>query len=197
MKYVVFRHGQTEGNAKKMWIGQTTDIELNENGINQARVLAEKLKDIKLDAVFSSSLQRSLKTAEIVTSAQPENVPIFAEDDLREGNCGVAEKLSIAEAKERWPEIARSWQIFKKENFAVRFPEGESIGEMSERVFAVLDRISENDALKTVGISVHGGVMGMIFATLGLEHPIIPNCSYFILEGGAKPGYRMIGGLCG
>lgn len=106
-----------------------------------------------------------MKTAEIVTSAQPENVPIFAEDDLREGNCGVAEKLSI--------------------------------GEMSERVFAVLDRISENDALKTVGISVHGGVMGMIFATLGLEHPIIPNCSYFILEGGAKPGYRMIGGLCG
>lgn len=197
MKYVIFRHGQTEGNAKKMWVGQTTDIELNENGINQAYALAEKLKDIKLDAVFSSSLQRSLKTAEIVTSAQPENVPIFAEDDLREGNCGVAEKLSIAEAKERWPEIARSWQIFKKENFSVRFPEGESIGEMSERVFAVLDRISENDALKTVGISVHGGVMGMIFATLGLEHPIIPNCSYFILEGGAKQGYGMIGGLCG
>lgn len=197
MKYVIFRHGQTEGNAKKMWVGQTTDIELNENGINQAYALAEKLKDIKLDAVFSSSLQRSLKTAEIVTSAQPENVPIFAEDGLREGNCGVAEKLSIAEARECWPEIARSWQIFKKENFSVRFPEGESIGEMSERVFAVLDRISENDALKTVGISVHGGVMGMIFATLGLEHPIIPNCSYFILEGGAKQGYRMIGGLCG
>ena len=195
MRYVIFRHGQTDGNAKKMWVGQTTNVQLNEKGIIQAQELAEKLKEMKLDAIFSSSLDRSIKTAQSVASKQETKIPIFAKDDLREGNCGVAEKLSIAEAKEQFPEIARCWQIFERKNFDVRFPEGESIGEMSERVFRILDEISEISEYSTVGISVHGGVMGMIYATLGLEHPIIPNCSYFILEGDANQGYKMIRGL--
>lgn len=195
MKYYIFRHGQTENNAKKLWVGQTTNVDLNQNGINQAQALAEKLKPVQLDAIFSSSLDRAMQTANIVASQQEKVIEVIPCDDLREGNCGQAEKLSIAEAKERWPEIARNWQIFKKENFATHFPEGETIQDLADRVFATLDAIAATGKYETVGISVHGGVMGMIFANLGLEHPIIPNCSYFILEGDAEHGYQMLGDL--
>ena len=94
-----------------------------------------------------------------------------------------------------WRKIVKNWHIFKKENFASRFPEGESIQEMADRVFGVFDRISREKNYPTVGISVHGGVMGMIMANLGVDHPMIPHCSYFVVEGDADNGYKVIGSL--
>ena len=195
MKYYVFRHGQTDSNAKNLWVGQQTDVDLNENGFNQAELLAQDLaQNVKLDAIYSSSLIRAVHTAEVVAKAQG-NIPVYPLLELREGNCGLAEKLSIREAEERWPEIVKNWHIFKKENFASRFPEGESIQEIADRVFGVFDRISREKNYPTVGISVHGGVMGMIMANLGVDHPMIPHCSYFVVEGDADNGYKVIGSL--
>lgn len=195
MKYYVFRHGQTDSNAKKLWVGQQTDVDLNENGFNQAAFLAQDLAhNVKLDVIYSSSLIRAVHTAKVVAKVQG-NIPVYPLLELRKGNCGLAEKLSIREAEERWPEIAKNWHIFKKENFASRFPEGESIQEMADRVFGVFDRISREKNYQTVGISVHGGVMVMIMANLGVDHPIIPHCSYFVVEGDADNGYKVIGTL--
>ncbi|MBI2630816.1 histidine phosphatase family protein [Candidatus Nomurabacteria bacterium] len=47
------RHGETEWNVKKITQGQSEST-LTENGIRQAEETAEKLKDIKFDAIFSS-----------------------------------------------------------------------------------------------------------------------------------------------
>ncbi len=60
MIYIV-RHGQTDYNVKGKYAGRT-DIPLNEKGIEQAHELHEILKEIKFDLVFSSPLQRTLKT---------------------------------------------------------------------------------------------------------------------------------------
>ena len=68
MIYIV-RHGQTDWNL----IGKNqghTDIELNETGIEQAEQLAEKLKNIKFDYVFSSPLKRAAKTAKIIYNGE-------------------------------------------------------------------------------------------------------------------------------
>lgn len=65
MIYIV-RHGQTDWNVEGRYQGRI-DIELNDKGIEQAIKLKEKLNNIKFDKVFSSSLKRALKTAQIIT----------------------------------------------------------------------------------------------------------------------------------
>ena len=59
------RHGETEWNVKKINQGQSESF-LTEKGIEQAKETAERLKDIKFDAIFSSDLSRTKRTAEII-----------------------------------------------------------------------------------------------------------------------------------
>lgn len=66
MIYVV-RHGQTDWNKEKRIAGRR-DISLNEVGISQAKITAEKLKEVHFDVVFSSPLKRTMQTAEILTN---------------------------------------------------------------------------------------------------------------------------------
>ena len=55
MEILMVRHGQTDWNVEKKVQGKA-DIELNENGIEQAKITSEKLKDRKIDVIISSPL---------------------------------------------------------------------------------------------------------------------------------------------
>lgn len=63
MIYVV-RHGQTDINKEGRLQGRA-GLPLNEHGIEQAKGLRGKLKDIKFDYIFSSPQERAIQTAEI------------------------------------------------------------------------------------------------------------------------------------
>jgi broad specificity phosphatase PhoE len=60
----VFRHGQTEDNANFIFSGWR-DSDLTEKGVEQAKILAEKLKDKKIHMLVTSDLIRSVRTMEI------------------------------------------------------------------------------------------------------------------------------------
>ncbi len=64
MIYIV-RHCETYWNSEGRYQGRI-DIDLNDIGINQAKNMSEKLKDIKFDKVFSSPLNRAYNTAKII-----------------------------------------------------------------------------------------------------------------------------------
>ncbi len=66
MIYVV-RHGQTDWNLKKIYQGRK-DIQLNNMGLEQAKELKSKLKNVQFDYVFSSPLTRALQTARTITN---------------------------------------------------------------------------------------------------------------------------------
>ncbi|MCQ2383008.1 MAG: histidine phosphatase family protein [Clostridia bacterium] len=68
MIYVV-RHGQTDWNLVHRVQGHR-DIELNQAGIEQAKIVAVKLADVKFDVCFASPLKRALKTAQIIYHGQ-------------------------------------------------------------------------------------------------------------------------------
>jgi broad specificity phosphatase PhoE len=65
MKIYLIRHGQTDWNLQGRFQGRE-DIELNQNGINQARKCGEAIKGEKFTAVITSPLSRARKTAEII-----------------------------------------------------------------------------------------------------------------------------------
>jgi broad specificity phosphatase PhoE len=65
--YCLFRHGETDWNKEKRFMGQT-DIPLNNVGKEQAINLAERLKELSLIELHSSDLQRTKETAQIIAT---------------------------------------------------------------------------------------------------------------------------------
>lgn len=64
MIYIV-RHGQTDYNIEGRYGGRI-DVPLNDEGRKQAKIIKEKLKNIKFDKVFSSPLIRAYETTKII-----------------------------------------------------------------------------------------------------------------------------------
>lgn len=69
MKLILVRHWQTENNLKWLSTWQL-DIGLTDLWIQQAQEAGKKLleENINIDKIYSSTLQRALKTAEIIKS---------------------------------------------------------------------------------------------------------------------------------
>src|SRR5258708_18492 len=63
--FYMVRHGQTDWNKQHRLQG-TVDNSLNEMGEQQAKELADVLKDVSFDLAFSSDLLRAKRTAEII-----------------------------------------------------------------------------------------------------------------------------------
>lgn len=84
MKLYLVRHGKTDWNLQGRIQGQA-DIPLNSIGIQQAEALRDKIAErgLKFDAVYASPLQRTAKTAEIITSG-----PIVFDNRLKERAAG-------------------------------------------------------------------------------------------------------------
>ena len=61
------RHGATVLSAEDRFAG-VTDVELSEEGREQARRLAERLSDEKIAAVYASPLGRTIETARILAA---------------------------------------------------------------------------------------------------------------------------------
>ena len=61
-KILIIRHGETAWNRDRIFRG-TCDIVLNENGKQQARLVAQALKGIRIDAAYTSPLSRAKEGA--------------------------------------------------------------------------------------------------------------------------------------
>jgi broad specificity phosphatase PhoE len=96
LRLLLVRHGITVWNQTARRSGHT-DIPLAEEGVEQARRLADRLRDERLDAVWSSDLQRARITAEII--AGPHGLTVIATPLLREGSHGAYEGLTREEVE--------------------------------------------------------------------------------------------------
>ena len=96
------RHGETVDNVRQIMQGQTQG-ELTENGILQAREVAEDLKNVPFDAVVASDLKRSIDTARII--AEPHQLEVLTTPLLRERDWGGFTGRYIPDLKgEVWPD---------------------------------------------------------------------------------------------
>lgn len=68
MKLFLVRHGETDWNRKGRFQGQI-DIPLNERGLSQANMTAERFRGVKLDVVCASPLSRARITGEAIARA--------------------------------------------------------------------------------------------------------------------------------
>lgn len=171
-EFYVFRHGETEMNRLRKWQGRGIDLPLNENGRKQASDLAERLKELGLEAVFSSPLKRALETARITAGVL--NIPVFVKEDLTEGSFGVAEGKTREEIAAMYPDVSDAWHNLDADYMDACFLGGESKRQIQSRVLRALDEIAA-EPYRKVGISVHSAVIRYLLLYFGVKQQQIPH----------------------
>jgi broad specificity phosphatase PhoE len=117
--------------------------------------LAARLKDTKIDKVYSSDLMRARQTAKIIFEGRP----IEEMADLREMNFGIFERLKYEQLIEKYPELYRSW-IDNPEK--VITPNGEGLRGLSNRVEERLSAIICRNEGKRAAVVTHGGPIRIV-----------------------------------
>ncbi len=148
-RFILIRHGESEGNHKQMFLGHT-DLDLTELGHRQAQATAELLKDIQIDAIYASDLKRAWQTAEHI--AEKHGLSIIADTQLREVYAGLWEGMPYAEINSRYPKEFKYWRTDLGKAFCVG---GESVKDVYVRVKAEILRLSEMYEGKTVCVATH------------------------------------------
>lgn len=173
--FYIFRHGQTDYNLEKRWQGSSIDSELNATGMEQAQALVPVLQDCGLEIIFTSGLKRAHKTAEIV--AENLGLEVIVINNLREGCFGDAEGMIKSDIAQVYPDVFEQWYSLE-DDMDVRFPNGESKYEMSERMLGVLSELLESD-YNTIGIASHGSSIRYLLMGLGYKLKTMPNTALF------------------
>ena len=186
VKFVIVRHGFSEGNREKRFSGQM-DVPLDAAGKRQAQSVAKYIcENFKIDAVYSSDLCRAYDTAK--PCADKLGLEVKTLKELREVDVGAFTGVLIEEVKVRFKE---AFENYRQNPGIAQFPDGESYGDMLKRALPAVEKIiAENDG-KTVLIATHGGVIRALRAFwLGvpLEEigsvPHVPNASVTVAECG-------------
>ncbi|MFI9718314.1 histidine phosphatase family protein [Streptomyces sp. NPDC052396] len=191
-RIVLWRHGQTAWNVERRFQG-STDIELTETGVAQARRAARLLAAMKPDAILASDLQRAAATAAELSSLT--GLPVAADAGLRETYAGVWQGLTHEEIIERYGEQYAAW----KRGEPVRRGGGELETEVADRaapvVLAGAEKLPDGGTLVVVS---HGGT---IRTTIGRLLGLAPhswealggltNCCWSVLGEGAR-GWRLL-----
>lgn len=158
-RLILIRHGESEANLKEIGAGQI-DYPLTELGHRQAELAASYLlANEKIDAIYSSDLQRAYNTARPVAEAL--HLPIVTDRRLREIDTGSWAGITFSERTRRFPELAR---ILKEDYSHMRFPDGESISEVYARVVSCICEIAEKHDGQTVLIASHAGAIRTFLA---------------------------------
>ncbi|CAM4490274.1 putative phosphoglycerate mutase [Paenibacillus endophyticus] len=148
MTQIIFiRHGMTDWNYQRRAQGQS-DIPLNEEGRNQARQLASRLKEDMWDLIFSSDLSRASETASIVA----ESIGLVVQTDrrLREMHKGVTEGTTLEERISKWGE---QW-----ESLSLGIEKDESI---IQRGSSFVSELLRNYSDKRILVVSHGALIGL------------------------------------
>jgi len=135
--FYFLRHGETEWNVEGRFCGRT-DVPLSDAGRRQARLLAQRLKPVLVDLLYSSPLRRALETARLIGEAIGRE-PIV-DPRLTELNYGTWEGLSLEEIKRAGPATFQAWE---KDPGSLAPPEGESGVQLIERVMPFLGDLAE------------------------------------------------------
>ncbi len=164
-KIILVRHGQTAWNKEEIFRGRI-DIDLDKTGIAQAKLLAQTLGDLQINAVYSSPLKRALNTATPI--ANYHQIEVSIDDHFIDINYGNWEGKSNEEVKETFKDLYQKWI---KDPHLLRIPDGETLEEVRIRAVIGLNQILDKHKGETITIVSHRVVNKMLIcALLGLDN---------------------------
>lgn len=161
MKINFIRHGMTDGNKLKRYIGKT-DEPLSNDGINH---LKERVYP-ECSMLFTSPMKRCIQTAEIIYP----NMEYTVCDDFRECDFGDFEGKNYQELNGN-----PDYQKWIDSGGKPPFPNGESVDSFKNRCISVFETIAKKiSPSDSISLIVHGGTIMSI-----LEKYAVPEGGYY------------------
>jgi probable phosphoglycerate mutase len=149
--FYLVRHASCAGLGEKLW-GRTEGVCLTHYGKTEARQLAERFREVKLNAIYSSPLERTLETAEAI--ARVGRLDVTLSDAFNEIDFGNWTGKSFAQLAGD-----EQWHRFNSERSVTTIPRGESFLDVQARVVAELKRLSLEHPDERVAIVSHADVI--------------------------------------
>ncbi|MCK6418432.1 MAG: 2,3-bisphosphoglycerate-dependent phosphoglycerate mutase [Alphaproteobacteria bacterium] len=168
---VLLRHGQSQWNLENRFTG-FKDPDLTDLGVEEAQKAGAQLKaqGIAFDAVFTSTLKRARRTAELVLNAAGQGhliASMIAHDDLRERDYGDLTGLNKDETKAKYGEAqVHIW----RRSYDIPPPGGESLKDVLEKRVRPYFKAQIKPLLdqgKNVLIAAHGNSLRALLIELG------------------------------
>lgn len=184
---IVVRHGYSESNKKDLFVGHG-NVNLTEQGHQQAELTAKYLDSVKIDVIYSSDLDRAIQTAE--HTAIRKNLPINKNPNLREIYAGDWEFKAYKDILRDEPEVFSLWKTDVVSSYCTG---GETFIELQTRVYNEIEKLCKLNDGKTIAVFSHGSSIRSFIAkameldrieTNNLEFPANSSVSSLIYENG-------------
>ena len=175
MKWVLIRHGQTQGNLEGRYIGSRTDEPLCKQGIASLRARCYP----PVARVFASPLRRCIQTAQLLYPG----VPLEIIPGLRECDFGDFENKNYAELNGH-----AAYQAWIDSGGALAFPGGESRAQFSLRCADAFEALTRRGLPADCALVVHGGTIMAI-----MERWAVPQGGYYDFQVKNGEGYLLFG----
>ena len=159
-RFYLIRHGETDWNKAGRYQGRT-NIDLNAEGREQARLLGERFRFLPLDALYVSPLNRAVETANEV--ARTTGITPVTDEHFIEINFGEWEGHTIEELSEKF---GSAYTDFFKDPFDHPVPGEGSFQNAMDRAIEGFNILAERHKGQNVAIISHGGLLRVMLVGL-------------------------------
>jgi broad specificity phosphatase PhoE len=147
-KIVLIRPGSTDYDQQRRIQG-TLDVPLNDQGNAEVARVIEELSNLKLEAIYTSSCQPALETAEAIARAL--GVKLKKLDRMQNLDHGLWQGMLIDEVRRKQPKVYRQWQ---EKPQCICPPEGEMLEEAEQRVRNKMTKLLKRHKDGAIGLVV-------------------------------------------
>jgi broad specificity phosphatase PhoE len=149
--FFLIRHAACQGVGQTLW-GRTPGICLNDKGARQAQCLADRFRNMTLNAIYSSPLERAQQTATAL--AEGMKLDVKTSDAANEINFGewTGKTFDELSSDERW-------RHFNNHRSVTIIPGGESFLEVQNRIVKELETLALQHGEAHVAIISHADVI--------------------------------------
>ena len=164
VEIILTRHGETDWNQERRIQGSGSDRQLTETGKQQAESIGLRLKGERIQAIYASSLQRALSTAQAI--ARHHQVEVQIEPSLNEIDAGGLEGMPIEKIGSYLNQLlARE----RGDESVSKLYGGELLTEVQQRAWSTIQRLVDKHSDGAIVVVSHYFViLSIICSVLGL-----------------------------
>ena len=154
--FYLVRHGLTSHTGHRL-TGWMEGVHLTEAGERQAEAAGERLAKVPLKAVYSSPIDRTLETAEVI--ARRHGLRVRKRKGIGEVHYGKWTNKPFRSLTK-----TKLWKVVQTHPSGARFPDGETLWETQTRALADLEKLRQAHPRQKICCVSHADVIKLVTA---------------------------------